>query len=88
MSDERSLEHNKDEGKDIMSAEDLNEFDDFEEGAEDDDFGDFNDEFEKPKPNEDAKPIATMNENVNTSLLKFHLVSKMVPAFDKYTNNT
>ena len=64
------------EDKDIMGTEDLGEFDEFEEGLEDDEFGDFNDEFEKSKPDEDEKSLATINDNVNTSLPKFHLVSK------------
>ena len=51
------------------------DFDDFEEGAEYDDFGDFNGEFEKSKPETSTQAIASSNENINFTSPQIQLVS-------------
>ena len=63
-------------GEDRTGNADLeDDFDDFEEGAEYDDFGDFDGEFDKSIPKSSTQPIANANENVNNTSPNVHIVS-------------
>ena len=72
--DETPISHSY--SKDKASDADMeDDFDDFEEGAEYDDFGDFNGEFEKSKPETSTQAIASSNENINFTSPQIQLVS-------------